>query len=149
MINATRKMPIIPVKLDDAKQPDVLERSITAKNAIMAERYSPAELADRIAGAESLNPPKLTAAQTGANKLRLGLILGAAIAALVAALFLIGKQTVAFLCIQDRELVEESRSGHIKNFTAVFHVYFSLWHNRKNIWVIYNVLIKHIIRSYP
>ena len=33
-------MPIIPVKLDNAKQPEVLERSITAKNAILAERYS-------------------------------------------------------------------------------------------------------------
>ena len=32
------RMPIIPVKLDDAKQPEVLERSITAKNAIMAIR---------------------------------------------------------------------------------------------------------------
>ena len=64
------RMPVIPVKLDDAKQPEVLERAITAKNAILAERYSAEELASRIAGAESLNPPQLTAAQKNGNRLR-------------------------------------------------------------------------------
>ena len=79
------RMPIIPVKLDNAKQPEVLERSITAKNAIMAERYSTRELADRIAGAESLNPPKLTEAQKKSSRLRFGLILAAALGLILAA----------------------------------------------------------------
>ena len=42
------RMPVIPVKLDNAKQPEVLERSITAKNAILAGRYSAEEVAERI-----------------------------------------------------------------------------------------------------
>ena len=86
------QMPIIPVKLDDTKQQNVLERSITAKNAILAERYSPEELADRIAGAESLYPPKLTAAQKKGNRVRLTLILLAALAAIAAVVMMIGKQ---------------------------------------------------------
>ena len=85
-------MPIIPVKLDNAKQPEVLERSITAKNAIMAERYSTEELSERIGSAESLNPPRLTRAQQNGNRLRLGLITVALLAALSAAVIMIGRQ---------------------------------------------------------
>ena len=83
------RMPIIPVKLDDAKQPEVLERSITAKNAIMAERYSTEELANRIIGAESLKTPALTKAQKNASRLRLGLILAAAAVAAVFAVLMV------------------------------------------------------------
>ena len=69
-------LPVIPVKLDDAKQPEVLERSIFAKNAIQAERYTTEGLAERIAGAESLNPPHRTEAQISGYRLRIGLLLG-------------------------------------------------------------------------
>ena len=87
------RMPVIPVKLDNAKQPEVLERSITAKNAILAGRYSAEEVAERIAGAESLNPPRLTAVQKSGNKLRIILITIAALIAFAAALVIIGRQT--------------------------------------------------------
>ena len=85
-------MPVIPVKFDNEKQPEVLERSIAAKNAIMAERYSTEELADRIGGAESLNPPKLTRSQIIGNRIRLGLVFAALLIALTAAGILIGRQ---------------------------------------------------------
>lgn len=85
-------MPVIPVRLDSAKQSDILERSITAKNAILAERYSAEELASRIAGAESLNPPKRTPAQEKASRLQITLILTAALIALAALGYLIYRQ---------------------------------------------------------
>ncbi len=86
-------LPVIPVKMDDAKQPEVLERSIMAKNAILAQRYSVEELADRIAGAESLNPPKLTPAQTGGTRLRNTLILTAALIAFIGAVWAVNSRT--------------------------------------------------------
>lgn len=89
--DADRK-PIIPVNLDNAKQPELLEQSIIAKNAIQAERYTPEELATRIAGAESLNPPQRTAAQKRGSGLRIGILLAAALIALGAAIALIGQQ---------------------------------------------------------
>jgi hypothetical protein len=98
------RMPIIPVKLDDAKQPEVLERSITAKNAIMAERYSTEELAGRIAGAESLKNPTLTKAQKNSSRLRLGLILGIAVIALAfAGLLIYDQQTGSGIIIPTPE----------------------------------------------
>lgn len=80
------KLTVIPVRLDGAKSPDVIESAILARNAVSMERYTPEELAGRIADA-------LAKPSGMSKKLRTGLIIAAALLILAGIGILIWRNT--------------------------------------------------------
>lgn len=68
----SEKLTVIPVRLDGAKSPGVIESAILARNAISMERYTPEELAGRIEDA-------LAKPSGMSKKVRIGLIAAAAL----------------------------------------------------------------------
>ena len=77
-------VPIVPVQLDEAEQPELVRRALMATNAIMAQRYeTPEALVDRLCSAEALATPQVTAAQKAAAKRTTTLLVAAAACVLV------------------------------------------------------------------
>lgn len=78
-----QKLDVIPVSLDGAAPPALIENAIRARNTIFAERYTPEELAGRIAEAAAKEPA------AAVSRMRKRIIIAAAVVLLAGAAILL------------------------------------------------------------
>ena len=103
-----RKIPVIAVRLDGSEQPKALEELLSGQEEIRADGLSAEELASRISQTEFLDPPAVTSRQKLCARIRLAILSGAVLAAIIAGVVSFGSRTFGWFSPAAKRLMLRS-----------------------------------------
>ncbi len=103
-----KDMPVIAVRLDDAKQPEPVEKLLEGACVISGQEVPAEELATRIAQTEPLDPPRLSERQKRSARIRIAVIFSLALAAIVACVLSFGNRAFGWFAPSAKRLMLNS-----------------------------------------